>query len=62
MRSPCVLTVGRVLACAILWIPAGWTATMLVKLGNSEPSGAKRKIILIAWNMLAKNGDSNWLL
>lgn len=22
---------GRVLVCAIVWIPAGWTATMLVK-------------------------------
>ena len=27
---------GRVFVCAILWIPAGWTATMLVKLGPLE--------------------------
>ena len=34
VHTSCWLPGGRVLVCAILWIPAGWTATMLVKPGR----------------------------
>ena len=34
-----IVAAGRVLLCAVLWIPAGWTATMLVKLGSEIRDG-----------------------